>query len=73
MNAHGLIDLQALEGQQISLALNDGSRIDDAQLVSAGRTKARTVWVFAYGMDTFVPLANVVDVWPTAAIRHDAA
>ena len=66
-------DLKALEGRQVSLALADGSRIDDCHLVSAGRTHLRTIWVFAHGMDTFVPLADVLDVWETEALRRDAA
>lgn len=66
-------DLRALEGRQISLSLKDGSRIDDVQLVSAGRDGLRTIWVFAYGMDTFVPLANVVDLWETMSRRSEAA
>jgi hypothetical protein len=73
MKEHHTADLRALEGRQISLSLSDGSRIDDVQLVSAGRGGLRTIWVFAYGMDTFVPLANVVDVWETVSRRGEAA
>jgi hypothetical protein len=73
MKKHGMIELRALEGRQVSLALRDGSPIDDVQLVSAGRGKLQTLWVLAYGMDTFVPLANVVALWETAAVRSEAA
>jgi len=66
-------DLKALEGRQVSLALADGSRIDDCHLVSAGRTHLRTIWVFAHGTDTFVPLVNVRDVWETESLRRNAA
>ena len=52
--------LRSLEGCHVHLALADGSRIDDAALVSAG---ARTVWLFANGEDRFVPTGTVVDVW----------
>jgi hypothetical protein len=66
--------LRALEGRQVSLALTDGSRIDDAQLVSAGRNGLRTIWVFTNGIDAFLPLIDVVDVWePVAGTRGRAA
>jgi hypothetical protein len=58
--------LRILEGRQISLALRDGSRIDDCQLVSAGRTATETLWLFTNGDDVFVPLHDVVDVWEPA-------
>jgi hypothetical protein len=54
---------RSLEGRQVSLALADGSRIDDCQLVSAGRGHIETLWVFSNGSDTFVPLAAVRDLW----------
>jgi hypothetical protein len=55
--------LQPLEGRRVSVALNDGSRIDDCQLVSAGRARAATVWLFSNGTDVFLPHDAVVDVW----------
>jgi hypothetical protein len=55
--------LRALEGRQVGLALRDGSRIDDCQLIAAGRNRARTVWVFVEGRDTFLRLEHVVDLW----------
>jgi hypothetical protein len=59
--------LRALEGRQVSLALTDGSRIDDAQLISAGRHGLRTIWVFTNGVDAFLPLVDVVDIWESVA------
>lgn len=59
-NASGL---RAFEGRHVSLALTGGGRIDDCQLISAGRSGTSTVWVFASGADTFLPLADVLDVW----------
>jgi hypothetical protein len=55
--------LNELEGRQVSVALNDGSRIDDCQLVLAGRSK---LWVFVNGHDTFVHVDRVTDVWEAA-------
>ena len=47
----------------MNLSLIDGSRIDDCQLVLAGRFK---LWVFVNGHDTFVRLDRVTDVWEAA-------
>jgi hypothetical protein len=58
--------LRSYEGRQVCLALTGGSRIDDCQLISAGRPGTPTVWVFASGADTFVPLSDILDVWEPA-------
>ncbi|MGH9223593.1 MAG: hypothetical protein ACRD2W_07345 [Acidimicrobiales bacterium] len=58
--------LRTLEGRRVGLAIRGGRRIDDCQLVSAGRGRVQTVWVFAAGADTFVSLDDVVDVWEAA-------
>jgi hypothetical protein len=55
--------LKVLEGRQVSLALRDGSRIDDCQLVSAGRSGVRSVWIFTQGLDVFLPWNDLIDVW----------
>ncbi|MGH8992400.1 MAG: hypothetical protein ACRDZ7_12895 [Acidimicrobiia bacterium] len=59
--------LQVLEGQQVSVALRDGARIDDCQLVSAGRAATSTLWLFSNGTDVFVPVGDVLDVWEAHA------
>ena len=58
------VDLRLLEGQQVSLALGDGSRIDDCQLVSAPRGGANQVWLCVSGRDLFVPVDQIADAWP---------
>jgi hypothetical protein len=58
------LDLRHLEGQRVSLALGDGSRIDDCQLVSAPRGQSDRVWVCAGGRDLFVNLTDIADVFP---------
>jgi hypothetical protein len=65
------LKMTALEGRQVSVALGDGSRIDDCQLVSAGRHRVASLWVFTNGTDVFVPLDAVTDIWetPTASFR----
>ena len=52
-----------LEGRQVCIALADGTRIDDCQLVSAARSEAATLWLYDNGADRFVALVDVRDVW----------
>jgi hypothetical protein len=66
MGAHHLQRLRALEGRRVGLAVRGGGRIDDGQLVSAGRQGIRTLWVFVDGVDTFVPVDDVIDLWEAA-------
>ncbi len=63
MSRERMLKLRSLEGRQVSVALADGSRIDDCQLVSAGRPGVQTLWVFSNGADTFVPVPEVLEVW----------
>ncbi len=65
MQTHRIARLRGLEGLQIGLSLADGSRIDDCQLVSAGRC-AGTLWLFTNGSDLFVALGDVTAVWEAA-------
>src|SRR5207237_10710201 len=58
------IELNHLEGRRVNLSLIDGSRIDDCQLVLAGRFK---LWVFVNGRDAFLSLNRVTDVWEAAS------
>jgi hypothetical protein len=66
MPAHQIQRLRALEGRRVGLAVRGGGRIDDGQLVSAGRHGVRTLWVFVDGVDTFVPVDDVIDLWEAA-------
>lgn len=67
MSPDQISKLKMLEGRQVGVALTDGTRIDDAKLVSSGRGQVRTLWVFTNGVDAFVPLREVVGVWEAAA------
>jgi hypothetical protein len=60
MTGHRLPDMVRLEGRHVGIALVDGSRIDNCQLVFAGR---ESVWVFVNGRDTFVNASTVCDFW----------
>jgi hypothetical protein len=65
--------LIALEGRRVSVALKDGSRIDDCQLVSSGRKGVTKLWLYTNGEDVFVPHRDVVDVWePDNSCRQAA-
>jgi hypothetical protein len=62
--------LRDLEGREVSLSMADGSRLDAVTLVSAGRGGTPTVWIYAGGIDVFVPRPHVIDAWecrPAAA------
>ena len=61
--------VRALEGRQVSIALTDGSRIDDCQLVSGVRHDRATLWLYDNGEDRFVALIDVRDVWE-AGLAH---
>jgi hypothetical protein len=72
--ADRLSQLRDLMGRQVSLALADGSRIDDCSLVSVGRRPTTTVWIFTNGHDAFVDVSDVVEVWEAAPqARRQAA
>jgi len=60
---------QAFEGRQVCIALRNGSRIDDCQLVSAGGVSTETLWLFSNGMDVFVSIGQVLDMWEAPAAR----
>ena len=55
--------LRTLQGRRVSIALADGTRIDDCHLMSAWYPERESVWVFNNGCDTFVPMEMVRNVW----------
>lgn len=58
---YGLVgDLRALQGRRVSVALVDRSCINDGFLLGV---TADRVWLDAAGIETFVRLADVVEVW----------
>jgi hypothetical protein len=61
--------LVGLEGREVSLSLADGSRLDAVTLISAGRGRTPTVWIYAGGIDVFVPRPHVIDAWETSPPR----
>ncbi len=54
-----------LEGRRVNVALADGSRIDDCELVSTGHGAA-TLWLFVNGDDVFVAVDDITDAWEAA-------
>ena len=66
--------LAALVGRGVSLALVDGTRLDDCQLVSQPRAHGvRTAWIVHGGDDVFVPVEVIADVWEVCGTRRRAA
>jgi hypothetical protein len=57
---------RSFEGRTVSLALVDGTRLDECQLVSAGRHGTGTLWLYGNGADRFVELDAVVDLWESS-------
>jgi hypothetical protein len=58
-------ELRSLEGRRVNLALTDGSRIDDCELIAADRYRVGTLWIYTQGTDRFVPVDQVREVWET--------
>jgi hypothetical protein len=69
MTRNSRVQLRELEGHRVSVALADGSRIDDCELVSVDRGRRGHLWVHANGGDAFVPLSEVSDVWEVQGSR----
>ena len=65
MTAEKRRGLHRFEGSTVNLALADGSRLDDVRLVSARGTR---LWIFDGGEDMFVPVAEVIDAWPSGSV-----
>lgn len=63
MGTRPIQEISRLEGMQVGIALRDGSRIDDATLVSARTVRTGTLWLVSGGVDVFVPASAVVDAW----------
>ena len=61
--------LRRMQGLTVSVALADGTRLDDVILVSA---RPKTVWVFNNGEDLFLSTVDVVDAWETMPARSAA-
>jgi hypothetical protein len=54
--------LRRLEGRKVSVALRDGTRLSGCTLVSAGRSRAGTLWLVAGDVDTFVAVDEVDEI-----------
>ena len=62
MSPQALRSYRQLEGHHVSVSLADGSRLDDCELVSAGRGTA-TLWLHDGHDDRMVKASEVVDLW----------
>jgi hypothetical protein len=61
--------LQKIEGH-VGVALRNGKCIDDAELVSAGRLGAESLWLFVNGADVFAPHTEVLRLWQVDGRRR---
>ena len=52
-------NLRTLEGQRVKITLRDGSCLHDYEVVSAPRSKVRTVWLFDRRNDVFVAADDI--------------
>jgi hypothetical protein len=64
-----VLRIRSLEGRCVCVALRDGTRIDDCQLVSCGRPAVTSVWIYSNGSDRFVALCDVVDLWESEPVQ----
>jgi hypothetical protein len=58
-----------LEGRRVGVALLDGSRLDDCELVSAGHAGDQSLWLYSNGADANVAILDVIDVWEVRPTR----
>lgn len=65
MSPQTLRSLRHLEGRHVAVALCDGSRLDDCELVSAARRGSATLWLVDGDADRFVSVDDVIEVWET--------
>jgi hypothetical protein len=63
MSPQSLRSLRHLEGHHVSVALCDGSRLDDCELVSAGRGANGTLWLHDGHDDRIVSAHDVLELW----------
>ena len=64
MTNEGMVQLvRYLEGRHVSVALADGSRIDDCDLVSGCHHGLEKLWLYTNGADVFLRLEDVTDLW----------
>jgi hypothetical protein len=61
--------LQSLRGRRVGVALRNGTRIDDCELVSAGRSATATVWLVANGADVLVRREELIAMWKVTGPR----
>jgi hypothetical protein len=62
--------LSALIGKNVDLALDDGTRLDNCQLVSLPRRRhIGTAWIVNGGDDAFVAVDAITEFWEVSAER----
>ena len=69
MTARQEARLHDLQGRALGFRFADGSRVDDATLVSVSTSVLHTAWICAGGEDLLVPLAEIIDYWEAGGPR----
>jgi hypothetical protein len=69
-----LTALHQHQGHRVSIVLADGTLLRDCLLVSAGRGRVQTLWIFTEDSDMFIRRSDVAAIWlATGRPRNDAA
>jgi hypothetical protein len=63
MSPRTLRSFRHLEGQHVSVSLVDGTRLDDCELVSAGRGATASIWLHDGIDDRILSAADVIELW----------
>jgi hypothetical protein len=73
MTGSDMREPSALEGRRVNVALRNGNRLDDVQLVSANGGRVRSLWLFTNGADMFIPVEDVMEVWEAPLPKRSVA
>jgi hypothetical protein len=73
MTGSDMREPSALEGRRVNVALRNGNRLDDVQLVSANGGRVRSLWFFTNGADMFIPVEDVMEVWEAPLPKRSVA
>jgi hypothetical protein len=68
-----LTALHRYQGRRVSIALVDGTVFSECVLVSAGRGRVPTLWIFTGDADVFIRRADVADIRLAADGARDHA
>ena len=56
------MSMQLAEGQEVSIALRDGTLLASCTVVSRARKSTTTVWLVVNDEDVFVPIDDIAEI-----------